>query len=88
LLLFEEAIFMPRVISVVFGETIFMRRGISVVVINHICDQVAAFILFRRLYFYRIKSDYDGVNVDYHVLEQLLKVVKQIINIIVGKGEK
>jgi len=42
----------------------------------------------RRLYSYRIKSDYDGVNVDYHVLEQLLEVVKQIINIIQGKEDK
>jgi len=42
----------------------------------------------RRLYSYRIKSDYDGVNVDDHALKQLLKVVKQIINIIEGKEDK
>ncbi|MEA3417173.1 MAG: HEPN domain-containing protein [Thermodesulfobacteriota bacterium] len=40
----------------------------------------------RRLYAYRIKSDYDVIDIDQHNLEQLLKVVKQVINIIVEKG--
>ena len=40
----------------------------------------------RRLYAYRIKSDYDAIDVDQHNLDQLLKVVEQIINIIDEKG--
>ncbi len=40
----------------------------------------------RRLYSYRIKSDYDAVEVDRGNLEQLIQVVGQIINIIAEKG--
>ena len=40
----------------------------------------------RRLYTYRIKSDYDAIDVDQHNLDKLLKVVEQMINIIDEKG--
>jgi len=40
----------------------------------------------RWLYSYRIKSDYDAVQIAEHSLEALLKVVKQVINIIDEKG--
>ena len=40
----------------------------------------------RRLYSYRIKSDYDAIDIDQHNLEQLLKTVKQVIEIIDEKG--
>ncbi len=40
----------------------------------------------RRLYSYRIKSDYDAIDIDQHNLEQLIKVVEQVINIIDEKG--
>jgi uncharacterized protein (UPF0332 family) len=40
----------------------------------------------RRLYTYRIKSDYDAIDVDQHSLDKLLKVVEQIIDIIDEKG--
>jgi len=40
----------------------------------------------RRLYSYRIKSDYDAITVDQHNLEQLLKLVEQVIDIINEKG--
>ena len=40
----------------------------------------------RRLYTYRIKSDYDAKDVGQHNLYQLLKVVEQMINIIDEKG--
>jgi len=42
----------------------------------------------RRLYAYRIKSDYDAADVDEHHLEQLLEVVKHVINIIDEEGGK
>ena len=40
----------------------------------------------RRLYSYRIKSDYDAEDVDKTILKQLLEVVDQIVNIIEEKG--
>lgn len=40
----------------------------------------------RRLYSYRIKSDYDAVHIEEQNLEQLLKLVEQVINIIDEKG--
>lgn len=40
----------------------------------------------RRLYSYRIMGDYDAIDIDQYNLEQLLKVVKQVINIIDEKG--
>ena len=40
----------------------------------------------RRLYSYRIKSDYDAAEIDRDNLERLLKVVGQVINIIDEKG--
>ena len=40
----------------------------------------------RRLYSYRIKSDYDAVDIGHHNLEKLLKVVEQVIDIIEEKG--
>jgi len=40
----------------------------------------------RRLYSYRIKSDYDAIPIDGQNLEQLLKVVAQIIEVIDEKG--
>lgn len=42
----------------------------------------------RRLYSYRIKSDYDAVDIDRNNLVQLLRVVEQIINIVEEKGGK
>ena len=42
----------------------------------------------RRLYSCRIKSDYDALDVDHHNLDQLLKVVEEVINIIQEKGGK
>ena len=40
----------------------------------------------RRLYSYRIKSDYDAIDIDRHNLEQLPHVVEQLMNIIDKKG--
>lgn len=40
----------------------------------------------RRLYSYRIKSDYDVVDVDQHNLGELLRVVETVIKIIDEKG--
>lgn len=40
----------------------------------------------RRLYAYRIKSDYDAVDISANVLEPLLTVVKQVISFIERKG--
>ena len=40
----------------------------------------------RRLYSYRIKSDYDSVSVDESNLADLLQTVKQVIDIIEEKG--
>ena len=40
----------------------------------------------RRLYSYRIMSDYDGVSVDENNLADLLQTVKQVIDIIDEKG--
>ena len=40
----------------------------------------------RRLYSYRIKSDYDAEPIEEHNLEQLLKLVEQVIQIIDEKG--
>ena len=40
----------------------------------------------RRLYSYRLKSDYDAAGIDPKNLEQLIKVVEQIIKIIEEKG--
>ncbi len=40
----------------------------------------------RRLYSYRIKSDYDAIDIDQQNLEQLLNVVEQLMNIIDKKG--
>ncbi len=40
----------------------------------------------RRLYSYRIMGDYDAIDIDQYNLGQLLKVVKQVINIIDEKG--
>ena len=40
----------------------------------------------RRLYSYRIKSDYDAVEIDRGNLEQLIEIVGQIINIVEEKG--
>ncbi len=42
----------------------------------------------RRLYSYRIKSDYDAVDVDQHNIEKLLKIVEQVIDIVEEKGGK
>jgi HEPN domain. len=42
----------------------------------------------RRLYSYRIKSDYDAMPIDGKNLEQLLKVVEHIIKEIDEKGGK
>jgi len=42
----------------------------------------------RRLYSYRIKSDYDAVDIDRNNLVKLLKVVEQVINIVEEKGGK
>jgi uncharacterized protein (UPF0332 family) len=42
----------------------------------------------RRLYSYRIKSDYDAVPIDGQNLGQLLKVVAQILEVIDEKGGK
>ena len=42
----------------------------------------------RRLYSYRIKSDYDAVDIHDHKLDQLLNVVEKVINIIEEKGGK
>lgn len=42
----------------------------------------------RRLYSYRIKSDYDAVEIDRSNLEQLIEVVRQVINIVEEKGGK
>jgi len=41
----------------------------------------------RRLYSYRISSDYDAKEIDSQNLDQLLKVVEQVINIVEEKGE-
>jgi len=43
-------------------------------------------LALRRLYAYRIKSDYDAVNISEHVLEPLLTVVKQVISFIEKNG--
>ena len=40
----------------------------------------------RRLYSYRIRSDYEGAPVDEHHLGGLLKTVKQVIQIVDEKG--
>lgn len=40
----------------------------------------------RRLYSYRIKSDYDAEDVNRHILWQLLKDVQRMIRIIEKKG--
>jgi len=40
----------------------------------------------RRLYSYRIASDYDAKEINSQNLDQLLKIVKQIINIVDEKG--
>jgi len=40
----------------------------------------------RRLYSYRIKSDYDAEHIDENNLKQLLQVVQQVVNIIEEKG--
>ncbi len=40
----------------------------------------------RRLYAYRIKSDYDAVSVDKNNLADLLQTVKQVIDIIDERG--
>jgi uncharacterized protein (UPF0332 family) len=40
----------------------------------------------RRLYTYRIRSDYEGVPVDEHHLSGLLETVRQIIGIVDEKG--
>jgi uncharacterized protein (UPF0332 family) len=40
----------------------------------------------RRLYSYRIKSDYEGSTVNEHHLASLLETVKQIIEIVEEKG--
>jgi hypothetical protein len=40
----------------------------------------------RRLYSYRIKSDYDAEDVNGHILRQLLKDVERMIRIIEEKG--
>jgi uncharacterized protein (UPF0332 family) len=36
----------------------------------------------RRLYSYRLKSDYDALEIDQHSLEQLLNITGQLIEII------
>ena len=41
---------------------------------------------FGRLYSYRIVSDYDAKEIDSQNLDQLLKVVEQVINIVAEKG--
>ncbi|MGA1795440.1 MAG: HEPN domain-containing protein [bacterium] len=43
-------------------------------------------LALRQLYSYRIKSDYDALEIDENKLEELLKVVEQVINIIDKKG--
>jgi len=40
----------------------------------------------RQLYSYRIKSDYDALDIDQNKLEELLKIVEQLINIVDEKG--
>jgi len=40
----------------------------------------------RRLYSYRIKSDYDAVSVDENNLSDLIQTVEQLINIIDERG--
>lgn len=40
----------------------------------------------RRLYSYRIKSDYDAIAIDENNLAQLLRTVEHVINIIQEKG--
>jgi len=40
----------------------------------------------RRLYAYRIKSDYDAIDIDQYILEGLLKVVEEVIDVIDEKG--
>jgi uncharacterized protein (UPF0332 family) len=40
----------------------------------------------RRLYSYRVASDYDAKEINSQNLDQLLKIVKQIINIVDEKG--
>ena len=40
----------------------------------------------RRLYSYRIKGDYDAIQIAEHNLEPLLELVKQVISIIDEKG--
>jgi uncharacterized protein (UPF0332 family) len=42
----------------------------------------------RRLYSYRIASDYDAKEINSQNLDQLLKIVEQIINIVDEKGGK
>ena len=42
----------------------------------------------RRLYSYRIKSDYDAEDVDQHNLKQLLEVVEEVIDTVEEKGGK
>ena len=41
----------------------------------------------RRLYSYRISSDYDAKEIDTQNLDRLLKIVEQVINIVDEKGE-
>lgn len=40
----------------------------------------------RRLYAYRIKGDYDAIEITQHNMEPLLKIVKQVISIVDEKG--
>jgi len=40
----------------------------------------------RRLYTYRISSDYDAVKIDAQILDQLLRIVQQVIDIVDEKG--
>jgi len=45
-------------------------------------------IRYRLDYSYRIKSDYDAIPIDGENLEQLLKVVAQLLEVIDEKGGK
>ncbi len=40
----------------------------------------------RRLYSYRIASDYDAKEIDHQNLGQLLKIIEEVINIVDEKG--
>ncbi len=39
-----------------------------------------------RLYTYRISSDYDAVKIDAQILDQTLRIVQQVIDIVDEKG--